>query len=312
MQTWEHYSSIRNVDGPHTGPPAVHEKPLSPEDEAKNKEAAAKISHVLPWMVNVVHQSLPYIADRDIIKKTLEECKGNIDAAVSSLLDAEDRASVSSQNGSSSTERDADSENDELDGPNKKQDRRMSRATRALRKEKALGTAPEMGNTISETETGSESQTAAPRIKLAVRTRRKLMPKSRLKPRKEDEEGWVIVASDNEDDGDFDSSGDEVDDDAVSDFSGTSRSQSTGVETLAPKNNIKLVVKPKPEDPDKAAPKRVTAREKAEQKKAAQKAARKESRRVAAQVTRTVETKVDISTPSPPGDLGMGIRTLYI
>lgn len=309
MQTWEHYSSIRNVGGPHTGPPAVQEKPLSAEEEAKNKEAAAKISHVLPWMVNVVHQSLPYIADREIIKKTLEECKGNIDAAVSSLLDAEDRASVSSQNGSSSTERDADSENDELDGPNKKQDRRMSRATRALRKEKAPGTAPEIGITISETETGAESQTAAPRIKLAVRPRRKLIPTSRLKPRKEDEEGWVIVASDNEDDGDgdFDASGDE----SVSDFSGTSRSQSTGVETLAPKNNIKLVVKAKPEEAEKAAPpKRATAREKAEQKKAAQKAARKESRRVAAQATRTVNTAT--ATPSPSGDLGMGIRTLYI
>lgn len=87
-------------------------------------------------MVNVVCQSLPYLADRATIQKTLEECKGSIDTAVSKLLDAEERGSVSSTQGSSSVEREPDSDEDVLSGPNKKQDRRLSRATRAVLKEK--------------------------------------------------------------------------------------------------------------------------------------------------------------------------------
>lgn len=96
----------------------------------------AQTTHVLPWMVNVVVQSLPYLADRATIHKTLEECKGNIDNAVSKLLDAEDISSTSASQGSSSVERDPDSDDDEYCGPKKKQDRRLSRATRTAIKEK--------------------------------------------------------------------------------------------------------------------------------------------------------------------------------
>lgn len=87
-------------------------------------------------MVNVVCQSLPYLADRPTIQKTLEECKGNIDTAVSKLLDAEERGSVSSTQGSSSVEREPDSDEEAISGPNKKQDRRLSRATKTVLKEK--------------------------------------------------------------------------------------------------------------------------------------------------------------------------------
>lgn len=95
------------------------------------------------------------------------------------------------------------------------------------------------------------------------------------------------------------------------DFSGRNQSPSTGVEPLAAKNKIKLVVKGKPEDRDAAAPiRRVTVREKAEE--GGQEAARKESRRVPAQVMPTAESEVDMAMLSPPGDLGMGIRMLNI
>lgn len=87
-------------------------------------------------MVNVVCQSLPYLADRATIHKTLEECKGNIDTAVSKLLDAEERGSVSSTQESSSVEREPDSDEEAHSGPNKKQDRRLSRASRTVLKEK--------------------------------------------------------------------------------------------------------------------------------------------------------------------------------
>lgn len=41
-------------------------------------------------MEGVVASSLPYLADLVKIRQTLEECKGNIDEAVSRLLDAEE------------------------------------------------------------------------------------------------------------------------------------------------------------------------------------------------------------------------------
>lgn len=129
--TWQHYSSIRNLDGPHTGMPCVTVKLLSPEEEAEQREVLSKTSPVLPWQIDVVCKSLPYLADKVTIKRALEAAKGHIDLAVSTLLDAEEHGSNSSQVESSSVERDHDSDDDTYDGPNKKQDRRMSRATRA-------------------------------------------------------------------------------------------------------------------------------------------------------------------------------------
>jgi len=127
---WEHYSSIRNLDGPHFGPPEVSAKLLTPEEEARQKEKLEQTPHVLPWQVDVVSKSLPFLADKPTIKRALEATKGNIDAAVSNLLDAEENGSTSSQPESSSVERDHESDDDVQHGPNKKQDRRMSRASR--------------------------------------------------------------------------------------------------------------------------------------------------------------------------------------
>jgi OTU domain-containing protein 3 len=108
---------------------------LSIEDEKRQKEKLAETPVVLPWMIETVTSSLPYLADRKAITKALEENKGNIDKAVSQLLDAEEQASMSSQAGSSSAERDPDSHDEaQIDGPNKKQDRRLSRATRNMLK----------------------------------------------------------------------------------------------------------------------------------------------------------------------------------
>ena len=88
-------------------------------------------------MVNTVLSSLPYLADRATIQKTLEECKGSINNAVSKLLDAEDQSSNSASQGSSSVERDPDSEDEDvISMARKKQDRRLSRATRAVLEKK--------------------------------------------------------------------------------------------------------------------------------------------------------------------------------
>lgn len=304
-QTWQHYSSIRNTDGPYTGLPNVHEKPLTPEEEAANQAAAAQMPQVFPWMINVVQQSLPYLTDEETITRILESHKGNIDAAVCSLLDAEDGASISSQDGSASTERDPDSDDEDLSAPNKKQDRRMSRATRAVRKAKAeerLALAIESAGLVSEADTTGSSDHGVERASSPTRTRRKLIPKSRLK-HKTGEDGMSDSAS-----GTYSPSCS-----SVASSASPSRSSSIGP-ALAPKNNIKLVVKP-----PAVVPKRITARERGDLKKAAQKAARKESKRAAAagtakkvDIKSETPTSAPVHTPSPPTELGMGIRTLYI
>lgn len=128
---WEHYSSIRNLDGPHTGLPNVSPKVLSLEEEKKQQEILEQTPHVLPWMIDVVSHSLPFLADKPTIKRALEATKGDVDLAVSNLLEADEYGSASSQQESSSVERDHDSDDDMHSGPNKKRDRRMSRASKA-------------------------------------------------------------------------------------------------------------------------------------------------------------------------------------
>lgn len=129
--TWQHYSSIRNLEGPHQGMPNVSPKALSPEEEQKQKEKLAQIPHVLPWMIDVVEKSLPYLADKPTIKRYLEAAKGDVNLAVSNMLEDEENGSSSSRHESSSVERDHDSDDDMDEGPKKRQDRRMSKASRA-------------------------------------------------------------------------------------------------------------------------------------------------------------------------------------
>lgn len=92
---------------------------------------------MLPWKVNIVTKSLPYGTDRKEIIKTIEDCGGNVDSALSRLLDSDERSSASSARGSSSIEREVDSDDEEpIRGPKKRQDRRLSRAARAPAYEK--------------------------------------------------------------------------------------------------------------------------------------------------------------------------------
>ena len=83
----------------------------------------ANYTYVKPWMVEEVMRSLPFLTDRTAIEKALQDYKGNVDNAVSSLLPD----SSQSSGGSSSVERDADSDDDMEQKPTKKQNRRPSR-----------------------------------------------------------------------------------------------------------------------------------------------------------------------------------------
>lgn len=83
----------------------------------------ATYTYVKPWMVDEVMRSLPFLTDRAAIEKALQDYKGNVDNAVSSLMPE----SSQSSGGSSSIERDADSDDDMEQKPTKKQNRRPSR-----------------------------------------------------------------------------------------------------------------------------------------------------------------------------------------
>jgi hypothetical protein len=150
---WEHYSSIRNLDGPHVGLPKVTPKVLSPEEELKQKQKLDAAPYVQPWQIDVVSNCLPFLADKPTIKRALEASKGNIDAAVSNLMDAEENGSGSSAQESSSVERDQDSDDDANTGPNKKQDRRISRAVK-----KSKPRSNQTKHALSQLETAEGSQ----------------------------------------------------------------------------------------------------------------------------------------------------------
>jgi OTU domain-containing protein 3 len=136
LQDWEHYSSIRNLDGPHSGLPDVAWKKIPPEDQ-QGGQAPKKLEYAGQWKINAVKQSLPFLTDLHVIIRALEDCKGNIDNAVSMLIDADQEGSVSSTQGSSSIERDPDSDDEVIYGPNKRATySRQRRAARNLMRER--------------------------------------------------------------------------------------------------------------------------------------------------------------------------------
>lgn len=119
---WEHYSSIRNIDGPHEGLPLLKIKDLSEEELAEQRAIAAEPRPITTAMIDEVTVYVPQF-ERDIIQKALEESRGDTHAAVNKLLDTEDSSSTSSHWSSSATsftERDPDSEDEEPRGPKKR------------------------------------------------------------------------------------------------------------------------------------------------------------------------------------------------
>lgn len=83
--TWEHYSSIRNIAGPHTGLPGVSPV-VDPRAAAGAEKEMKKGKYVLPWMVKTVMDSLPFLATEEDISHMLESCKGDVNEAVERLL----------------------------------------------------------------------------------------------------------------------------------------------------------------------------------------------------------------------------------
>lgn len=88
---WEHYSSVRNIDGPHKGLPNVTPKPLTEEGRQKQQKILEEGVVIMPWMEDVVERSLPgdFAAgvSKQKIREALERCRGDVGLAVSRLLD---------------------------------------------------------------------------------------------------------------------------------------------------------------------------------------------------------------------------------
>lgn len=84
--TWEHYSSVRKIDGPFTGLPEVpFREPVQKQatdsgEDAKPKNKSAK------WKVDVVKKSLPFTLSDELIKKQLDQHDGGIASTVEELL----------------------------------------------------------------------------------------------------------------------------------------------------------------------------------------------------------------------------------
>lgn len=120
--------------------PAVQWKKLGAEEESRLNDRAAeraiRQSYVEPFKLKIVMSSLPFLTDSQTIKHALEQCKGNINNAVSMLIEADEAGSISSTQESSSVERDQDSDDEAIYGPNKRANRsRIHRASRNLMKD---------------------------------------------------------------------------------------------------------------------------------------------------------------------------------
>ncbi|KAL9124741.1 MAG: hypothetical protein Q9217_005960 [Psora testacea] len=119
--TYEHYSSIRNIDGPSTGLPQIRIKAISAEAQRQLQRELAEGPPIQEWMVDLAMQSLPYEANRSMVEQTLKQCRGNVNLTVDFLLPD---SSPETSERSSSIERDPDSDDEKGQKPTKKQDRR--------------------------------------------------------------------------------------------------------------------------------------------------------------------------------------------
>ncbi|KAF2188293.1 cysteine proteinase [Zopfia rhizophila CBS 207.26] len=143
---WQHYSSVRDINGPHTGLPNLKLNVLTSEERAElqGQLPATAPRLISPSKIKAVHMALPFLVANGTAKLALEETKGSIDAAVSLLIANESRVSSPARSQeSSSIERDGDSEDEQLVyGPNKRRNRRLSHKRPDSKKQEDNGDVP--------------------------------------------------------------------------------------------------------------------------------------------------------------------------
>jgi OTU domain-containing protein 3 len=270
---------------------------ITPAEQVKVDAQIAKGPFIADWMVKAVTTSLPHLTSEDTIRQALKESGGSVDGAVSTLMEDPPSAPGTpgsfSQSGSSSIERDLDSDDEEIYGPNKRQNRTI-RATKTSKK-------------VKEAREKREAELQAiPTIELT-------------KPESDAASDIVEIAGHNpskfkaEDDEYIAPSGDDA-----SEYSASSHSQSVAASTPPPTRTQqpKIILRTKTSQRQHGpTAKKPRARDIKEMKKAAQKQARKERARKDSQPTpQLAKSTINVNTKrsSPPMEQVIGMKTLYI
>lgn len=302
----------------------MRERALSPETEAAQKKKLAATPYAQEWQIDVVMKSLPFLTDKATIRKALEECKGSIDNAVSSLLD-EDSGNQSSAQESSSIEREPESDEDDIYGPNKSRSRRTGR--------------PDTHDSVT-----SASRTSSTNRNLLKPKSHKKRLASKLASQECSlaSESSQVSCTSQQTDRLTTSSAPSPATDESSDSDSSSKQESDAEPIVAPPSpkapssprkgpvRIRLTMpKPPPEMEEAAAnmhagktaqkqigpqSRKMSARDKKDMKKQAQKAARRERQQQQAQESPTTTRTLPIMTKSNPTSpsLDAGIKILYV
>lgn len=88
--TWEHYSSVRNKEGPHEGPPCV-KRIDSSIVQTKSAQTSSQSNSVPQWKYDVVIKSLPYVVSESQMHHVMQvilDNHGDISKSVEALLEA--------------------------------------------------------------------------------------------------------------------------------------------------------------------------------------------------------------------------------
>ena len=121
---WCHYSTVRNLSGPHSGMP--HTEPTTSLPLQNEPDVAE-------WKIEAILNSVPTVVDRDHARDLLLQHGGKVDSVVTVMMEAAAQSYSSSvSDGSSSIERDLDTDDEEPIGPNKRRAQRLRKAAATL------------------------------------------------------------------------------------------------------------------------------------------------------------------------------------
>lgn len=128
-------------------------------------EQLAKAPYIAPWMVDVVMKSQSILENRAVIQKKLEAANGDVDAVVENIIESQQAwSSPGTSDGSSSISREQESDDEDYTGPKKKQDRRLSRASRAAIKEKEDQRKHELAMRMKDRQLSPTKESASPPV----------------------------------------------------------------------------------------------------------------------------------------------------
>ncbi|CAO3567127.1 unnamed protein product [Mortierella alpina] len=77
--SWEHYSSIRNIDGPHEGPPEINPRPI------KQTPLAKLTSKDPPRSIERMIMEVSGVQDLELVRELLESYRGDVDSVYNDL-----------------------------------------------------------------------------------------------------------------------------------------------------------------------------------------------------------------------------------